>query len=120
MDSCHYCCDTIEKLNEEFNDVVYEYEYMISCLEKEFNVINNITKKNNYKHCLIYIKLLRISNLEMYPAALEDFNNGDRTYFNTIEEINDKYGDNSKALLYHAKRFDDEDKRNLDEFYLDK
>lgn len=119
MDSCHYCCDTIEKLNEEFNDVVYEYEYMISCLEKEFNVINNITKKNNYKNCLIYIKLMRINNLQNYDYEIQDFNNG-QSECNSIEEINDKYGDNSKVLLFRAKTFDNEDKRWLDEFYLDK
>jgi len=61
MDSCHYCCDTIEKLNNEYIDLYDE-------TNKE---LNDTIKKFHYKYCLKYINLVRIDMEQNVKLAIE-------------------------------------------------
>ena len=110
MDTCHYCCDVVDKLNNEYQQLSKQYDSV-------FNVIDKITKKRNYKECLQYIKKLRNANLQCIDDAINDYQNGDTRIeqYNSLEEVYNKYGDNYKALLFSVKSFDKQEKQFMDE-----
>jgi len=115
METCHFCSDTVEKLNDEYEKLSKQYEQY----DAVFSVLDKITKKNNYKYCLQYIKKLRNKNLQCIDDVINDYERGDAGYA-TLDDINELWGDNYKALLDSAKEFDDTDKRFMDEgFYSD-
>ena len=60
MDTCHYCCDTIEKLNNEYHD-----------LYNELNERTKMIKKFHYKYCLKYINLIRIDMEQSLELAIK-------------------------------------------------
>lgn len=67
MDSCHYCCDTIEKLNNEYAELQNEYEK----LNNELIQTNKIAKRFSYNNCLKYIHLIRIDMEQSLELAIQ-------------------------------------------------
>lgn len=60
METCHYCFDIVNKLNDEY-DILY----------KQLEIADNIIKKNNYKYCLSLIPKTKKMLKEFYDDAVE-------------------------------------------------
>ena len=69
MSTCHYCFDTVNKLNDEY-DILY----------KQLEIADNIIKKNNYKYCLSLIPKTRNYIKELYDDDDLHDNPEDRKY----------------------------------------
>jgi hypothetical protein len=84
METCHYCFDTVNKLNDEY-DILY----------KQLEIADNIIKKNNYKYCLSLIPKTKKRLKEIYddedlfdnPEERKDFEFNSKNFLRFIEEI---------------------------------
>ena len=86
LNTCHYCIDTILKLNEEY-DILY----------KELQGAYNIIKKQNYINCLSCIPKAKQLLNDIYDTEIE----------NNEIEIAKEYIFNPKNFINLIKQLDD-------------
>lgn len=93
MDKCHYCSDTIENLNKEYDELYLNYK-------NEINLSDKIYKKIMYNQCLKYIDIIR----KLMDETYEEFITNREQFCDDC--IIDDYIVNSKNLLDCIKSYE--------------
>ena len=99
MDKCHYCSNTIDNLNKEYDELYLNYI-------NEINLSDKIYKKLMFNQCIKYIVIIR----KLMDDTYEEFINH-REHFCEDCTIDD-YIVNSKNLLDCIKSYE-----NTEELY---